>query len=71
MNVDDLPEALSAAVLRFCEENIQYDGHLSIHGSLTLIADSATTVAFFSKKLKEDSGMTCMYEISSFLAKMI
>ena len=53
MDSKDLPEALSAAVLQFCQDHVQYTGHLSVHGSITLIADSTTTIGFFSKALPE------------------
>ena len=56
MTTNNLPANLSAAVLQFCQENIDYTGHLSIHGNVTVIADLVTTVAFFSKNLCSDEG---------------
>ena len=51
---EDLPDALSDVVLKFCQENIKYTGHLSVHGSVTVIADITTTVSFFSKTLPQE-----------------
>ena len=31
MDSKDLPEALSAAVLQFCQDHVQYTGNLSVH----------------------------------------
>ena len=56
MDMNDLPESLSAVVLNFCQEKLPGAGFLSVHGNITVIADTTTTVAFFSRKLQDASG---------------
>ena len=58
MELPDVPQQLSAAVLKFCQDNIDCGGRLSVHGNLTVITQHQTIVTFFSKKLppKEEPG---------------
>ena len=56
MELNDLPEALSTAVLQFCQENLRYEGSISVHGNVTVVANAHTAVSFFSKKLGGSTG---------------
>ena len=51
MEVSDIPEQLSAAMLQFCQDHVPYVNKLSFHGSITIVADAMTTVTIFSKRL--------------------
>ena len=57
MGIKDLPDHVSAAVLQFCQENLEYSGHLSVHGSITVVADTETTITLISKKLSLKPGL--------------
>ena len=54
MDLRELPDKLSSAVVHFCRENITFKGHLDLHGNITVIANGITTVAFFSKRVQEE-----------------
>ena len=57
MDLKDVGDDLSSAVLAFCENNIDYSGQLSVHGNITIVTDSNTAIAFFSKNLiREPTG---------------
>ena len=68
MGIKDLPDHVSAAVLQFCQENLEYSGHLSVHGSITVVADTETTITLISKNLSIKKGWLrlILSEVSNF-----
>ena len=42
----DLPNRLSAAILQFCQDNIQYGSHLTVNGNITIVTDGFTLAKF-------------------------
>ena len=63
MGIKDLPDHVSAAVFKFCQENLEYSGHLSVHGSITVVADTETTITLISKKLILQSGKIYLFRL--------
>ena len=51
METASIPQRLSAAVLQFCQENIHYNSHLSVQGSLTIFIDDQAIVATVNEKV--------------------